>query len=58
MKILLSGDVDFLPAVKRVRLLGKNVELWAFKSSLASELKDEADSWIIIDDYIDQIKKE
>ena len=56
--ILLSGDADFLPAVKRVRLLGKNVELWAFKNSLAPELKAEADSCMIIDDYIDQIKKE
>ena len=56
--ILLSGDADFLPAVKRVRLLGKSVELWTFKNSLAPELKAEADSCIIIDDYIDQIKKE
>jgi len=56
--ILLSGDADFLPAVKRVRLLGKNIELWSFNNSLAPELKTEADSCVILDDYIDQIKKE
>ncbi len=55
--ILLSGDADFLPAVKRVRLLGKNIELWAFKNSLAPELKTESDNCILIDDYIDNIKK-
>ena len=55
--ILLSGDSDFLPAVKKVRLLGKNVELWAFKNSLAPELKSEADSCVLFDDHLNEIRK-
>lgn len=55
--ILLSGDSDFLPAMKRVRLLGKNVELWAFENSLAPEMKSESDTCVLIDSYLEEIKK-
>ena len=39
--VLLSGDGDFVPVVKKVKELGKNVEVWAFKYSLANTLKEE-----------------
>ena len=39
--VLVSGDGDFLPVVKKVKELGKNVEVWAFKYSLANTLKEE-----------------
>ncbi|MFX1601816.1 MAG: NYN domain-containing protein [Promethearchaeota archaeon] len=39
--VLVSGDGDFVPVVKRVKELGKNVEVWAFRYSLANTLKEE-----------------
>ena len=39
--VLVSGDGDFVPVVKRVKELGKNMEVWAFKYSLANTLKEE-----------------
>ena len=39
--VLVSGDGDFVPVVKKVKELGKNVEVWAFKYSLANTLKEE-----------------
>ena len=35
MAVLISGDGDFVPVVKKVKELDKNVEVWAFKYSLA-----------------------
>ena len=54
--ILLSGDSDYVPAVKRVRLLGKSVEVWSFENPLAPELKKEADKCNLLDKIINQIK--
>ena len=39
--VLISGDGDFVPVVKKVKELDKNVELWAFRYSLANALKEE-----------------
>lgn len=39
--VLVSGDGDFVPVVKRVKELGKNMDVWAFKYSLANTLKEE-----------------
>ncbi len=39
--VLVSGDGDFVPVVKKVKKLDKNVEVWAFRYSLANALKEE-----------------
>ncbi len=38
--ILFSGDSDFLSAVKYFQSIGKNIIIFAFKSSISWELKD------------------
>jgi len=56
--ILVSGDGDFLPVIKKVKALGKRMELWAFQYSLAYILKDEVGDENIhyIDEVLDKIK--
>ncbi len=56
--VLVSGDGDFLPVIKKVRDLNKKVEIWAFKYSLAYILKEEIGEKDIyyIDDILDKIK--
>jgi len=56
--ILVSGDGDFLPVIKKVKDLGKNIEVWAFKYSLAYIIKDEIgdESIFYIDDVLDEIQ--
>jgi len=39
--VLVTGDGDFVPVVKKVKGLDKKVELWAFRYSLANTLKEE-----------------
>jgi len=39
--VLVSGDGDYVPVVKKVKELEKNIEVWAFKYSLANTLKKE-----------------
>jgi uncharacterized LabA/DUF88 family protein len=56
--ILVSGDGDFVPVVKKVKELNKNVELWAFRYSLANALMNEIEEKKIfyLDDILNQIK--
>ncbi|TFG18844.1 MAG: NYN domain-containing protein [Promethearchaeota archaeon] len=56
--LLVSGDGDFVPVVKKVRELGKSVEVWAFRYSLANALKEELGQGHIhyIDDILSKIK--
>ncbi len=56
--ILISGDGDFLPVIKKVKKLNKKVELWAFRYSLANTLKQELEIGNIyyLDDILDKIK--
>ncbi|MFW9818360.1 MAG: NYN domain-containing protein [Candidatus Thorarchaeota archaeon] len=51
--VLVSGDGDFVPVVKKIKTLGKNFELWAFKYSLANTLKKEIDYGKLF--YLDEI---
>ena len=37
--VLVSGDGDFVPLVKRVKSAGKKVELWYFEKGISSNLK-------------------
>jgi uncharacterized LabA/DUF88 family protein len=39
--VLVSGDGDFLPVIKKVLELDKGVEIWAFNYSLANTLKEQ-----------------
>lgn len=56
--ILVSGDGDFLPVIKKVKELHKNIEIWAFKYSLANALKDEIEYEKLhyLDDILNEIK--
>jgi uncharacterized LabA/DUF88 family protein len=56
--VLLSGDGDFVPAVKKVKELDKKVEVWAFRYSLANALKKELEQGNIyyLDDILSKIK--
>ena len=51
--IIVSGDADFIDAVKKLKELGKKVEIWSFKISLAQKLIEEAGKENI--HYIDRI---
>jgi len=51
--VLISGDGDFVPVVKKVKELDKNVEVWAFRYSLANALKEELEQENI--NYLDGI---
>ena len=37
--VIVSGDGDFLPVIKKLMKLNKNVEIWAFKYSLAKTIE-------------------
>ena len=56
--VLVSGDGDFVPVVKKIRELGKNVELWAFHYSLANALREEIEPGNInyLDDILETLK--
>jgi len=56
--VLVSGDGDFVPVVKKVKKLNKKVELWAFRYSLANALKGEVEQENIyyLDDILSKIK--
>ena len=51
--VLISGDGDFIPIVKKVKELDKKVEVWAFRYSLANALKEEIEQENI--NYLDGI---
>jgi uncharacterized LabA/DUF88 family protein len=53
---LVSGDGDFLPLVKKIKDLGKKVEIWAFNYSLANALKEEINDNNLF--YLDEILEE
>ena len=56
--IIVSGDSDFVPVVKKLKDLNKKVEVWSFKKNLSHQLKDLLDheSIYYIDDVLDQIR--
>ncbi len=51
--ILVSGDGDFSPAVKRVQKLGKKVENAYFSVSRSSLLKQVCDKSALLDDIVE-----
>ena len=56
--VLVSGDGDFVPVVKKVKELEKDVEVWAFRYSFANALKEELGQEKIyyIDDILNKIE--
>lgn len=51
--VLVSEDGDFVPVVKKIKELDKNLEVWAFRYSLANALKEEFKQKDI--NYLDEI---
>ncbi|NPA58817.1 MAG: NYN domain-containing protein [Aquificae bacterium] len=47
--VLVSGDSDFLPVVKKIQELGKRVETAAFKKTSSYELRKISDEFILLD---------
>ena len=56
--VLVSGDGDFVPVVKKIKELDINMEVWAFRYSLANALKEVLDKQRIyyLDDILNEIK--
>ena len=54
--VLVSGDGDFVPVVKKVKELDKGMEVWAFRYSMANALKEELGQENIY--YIDEVLSE
>ncbi len=56
--VLVSGDGDFIPVIKKIKELDKNVEVWAFRYSLANALKEELkqENLYYLDDILSRIK--
>ncbi|MEW6295983.1 MAG: NYN domain-containing protein [Candidatus Diapherotrites archaeon] len=53
--IIVSGDGDFVPTIKRVQKLGKKVVNAYFRVSSSNFLKKVCDSSICLDDFISDI---
>ena len=53
--IIVSGDEDFIPAIKKVQKLGKKIENAYFKSSSSNALKKSCDSSIYLNEIIKKI---
>lgn len=56
--VLVSGDGDFVPVVKKIKKLDKKVEIWAFEYSFANALKEELEPGNIhyLDDFLSKLK--
>jgi len=56
--VLVSGDGDFVPVVRKLKELEKDVEVWTFRYSLANALREELEQENIhyLDDILSKIK--
>lgn len=56
--VLVSGDGDFVPVIKKIKELDKHIEVWAFRYSLANALKEELkqENLYYLDDILSRIK--
>ncbi|MBY9004224.1 MAG: NYN domain-containing protein [Candidatus Lokiarchaeota archaeon] len=56
--IIVSGDSDFVPVVKKLKDLNKKVEVWSFRKNLSQQLGGllDPESIYYIDDILDQIR--
>lgn len=53
--IIISGDEDFVPAIKKVQKLGKRIINAYFKSSSSASLKKTCDNFIYMNDLIKKL---
>ena len=53
--IIVSGDEDFVPAIKKVQKLGKKIVNAYFKSSSSASLKKTCDDFIYMNDLIKEL---
>ncbi len=53
--ILVSGDGDFRPVIKRIQSYNKEIEIWSFRNALSSRLKQtiERRDLHYLDDYLE-----
>jgi len=54
--IILSGDEDFVPAIKKAQKLGKKIINAYFKSSSSASLKKTCDEFIYMNDLVEELK--
>jgi uncharacterized LabA/DUF88 family protein len=56
--IIVSGDSDFVPVVKKLKDLNKKVEIWSFRKLLSQQMMDllDPENIYFIDDFLDQIR--
>ena len=56
--ILVSGDGDFKPVLKKIISLEKKVEVWAFRVTLSSRLSQLVlyNNLNFLDDYLDVLR--
>lgn len=55
--IVVSGDTDFIPAIKAVKDMGVLTTLWLGRLSGMIELQESFDEWFHLADIIDRIKR-
>lgn len=48
--VVVSGDRDFIPAIRAVQSMGRRVEVAAFRGTYASKLLEVADRFQVLDD--------
>ena len=53
--ILVSGDGDFRPLIKKIKKYNKKIEIWSFRNALSSRLKQEIEEENLhyIDEYLE-----
>ncbi|MHA1150432.1 MAG: LabA-like NYN domain-containing protein [Promethearchaeota archaeon] len=56
--VLVSGDGDFIPVIKKLKELNKKVEIWSSKNLLSEQIKDimGENNYFYIEDILDKIK--
>ena len=54
--VLISGDQDFIPAIKKIKYLDKQVEVVSFENSLSYPLRREASDVVTLDEAANYIR--
>ena len=54
--VIVSGDSDFLDAVRRVKQKGRKVEIASFRNSLAADMRTVGDRTVILDDILERVR--
>jgi uncharacterized LabA/DUF88 family protein len=54
--VIVSGDSDYMEAIKRVKQKGRKVEIASFRNSLAAEMRTAGDRTVVLDEIIDNIR--